>query len=76
VTIGGSQGNNASIGTVIGPSFSADEMPNVVQKLIDVYIKERNAEERFIDTVRRIGVTPFKAHVYADKTVAKNEVTA
>ena len=76
VTIGGSQGNNASIGSVIGPSFSADEMPNVVQKLIDVYIKERNAEERFIDTVRRIGVTPFKTHVYADKTVAKNEVPA
>ncbi len=71
VTIGGKQGNDASIGTVIGPSFSAEEMPGVVQKLIEVYIKERTPEERFIDTVRRLGVAPFKAHVYA-----KNEVAA
>ena len=76
VSIGGNQGNDASIGSVIGPSFSADEMPHVVQKLIDVYIQERNAEERFIDTVRRLGVAPFKAHVYADKSIAKNEVAA
>jgi sulfite reductase (NADPH) hemoprotein beta-component len=70
VTIGGKQGNDASIGSVIGPSFSADEMPGVVQRLIEVYIQERTAEERFIDTVRRIGVPPFKAHVYASKEVA------
>ena len=76
VSIGGNQGNDASIGSVIGPSFSADEMPLVVQKLIDIYIQERNAEERFIDTVRRLGVAPFKAHVYADKSIAKNEVAA
>lgn len=67
VTIGGKQGNDASIGTVIGPSFSAEEMPGVVQRLIEVYIQERTPEERFIDTVRRIGVAPFKAHVYAEK---------
>lgn len=70
VTIGGKQGNDASIGSVIGPSFSADEMPGVVQRLIEVYIQERTAEERFIDTVRRIGVPPFKAHVYASKEAA------
>lgn len=68
VTIGGKQGNDASIGTVIGPSFSAEEMPGVVQRLIEVYIQERTPEERFIDTVRRIGVAPFKAHVYAANT--------
>jgi sulfite reductase (NADPH) hemoprotein beta-component len=76
VTIGGKQGNDASIGSVIGPSFSAQEMPNVVQKLIEVYIKERTPEERFIDTVRRLGVAPFKAHVYADKNALKAEVVA
>ncbi len=70
VTIGGKQGNDASIGSVIGPSFSAEEMPGVVQRLIEVYIKERTLEERFIDTVRRIGVPPFKAHVYASKEAA------
>jgi sulfite reductase (NADPH) hemoprotein beta-component len=75
VSIGGSQGNNASLGSVIGPSFSADEMPAVVQKLIDVYIQERTPEERFIDTVRRLGVAPFKAHVYAEKSIVKPGVT-
>ena len=71
VTIGGKQGDDASLGTVIGPSFSAEEMQGVVQRLIDVYIAERTPEERFIDTVRRLGVAPFKAHVYADKAVKK-----
>ena len=70
VTIGGKQGNDASIGSVIGTSFSAEEMPGVVQRLIEVYIQERPPEERFIDTVRRIGVPPFKAHVYASKEAA------
>lgn len=73
VTIGGKQGNDASIGSVIGPSFSAEEMPGVVQKLIEVYIRERHEDERFIDTVRRLGIAPFKAHVYADQ---KKGVTA
>lgn len=70
VTIGGKQGNDASIGTVIGRAFSADEMPGVVQRLIEVYLKERTDEERFIDTVRRLGIAPFKAHVYAEKEAA------
>ena len=70
VSIGGKQGNDASLGTVIGPSFSAEEMPEVIQKLIDVYIMERTPEERFIDTVRRLGIAPFKANVYAKEDVA------
>jgi sulfite reductase (NADPH) hemoprotein beta-component len=65
VSIGGKQGNDASISSVIGPSFAAEEMPGVVQRLIDVYIAQRTPEERFINTVRRLGVAPFKAHVYA-----------
>jgi sulfite reductase (NADPH) hemoprotein beta-component len=65
ITIGGNQGNEASIGTVIGPSFAAEEVPGVVEKLIETYIEQRHDDERFIDTVRRLGVTPFKGHVYA-----------
>jgi len=70
VSIGGKQGNDASLGAVIGPSFAAEEMPGVVQRLIDVYIAERTPEEHFIDTVRRLGVAPFKAYVYAEKEVS------
>ncbi len=65
ITLGGSQGNATAIGTVIGPSFAAEEVPGVVQKLIETYIAQRTPEERFIDTVRRIGAAPFKANVYA-----------
>jgi len=70
VSIGGKQGNDASLGTVLGPSFSAEEMPTVVQRLIDVYVQERTPEERFIDTVRRLGLAPFKAYVYAKEEIA------
>ncbi|MDB5799528.1 MAG: nitrite and sulphite reductase 4Fe-4S region [Rhodocyclales bacterium] len=73
VSIGGKQGNDASLGSVIGPSFAADEVAGVVQRLIDVYIENRSPEERFIDTVRRLGVAPFKTRVYADRQTGKKE---
>src|SRR5438876_8362454 len=65
VSIGGAQGNDASLGKVIGPSFAAAEMPDVITRLIDVYVERRHADERFIDTVRRLGLEPFKERVYA-----------
>jgi sulfite reductase (NADPH) hemoprotein beta-component len=66
VSIGGAQGEDASLGDVIGPSFAAADMPDVVSKLVDTYIAERITEERFIDTVRRIGIAPFKRSVYGE----------
>jgi sulfite reductase (NADPH) hemoprotein beta-component len=65
VSIGGAQGENASLGKVIGPSFAASEMPDVVSRLIEVYVEHRHEDERFIDTVRRLGLEPFKERVYA-----------
>jgi sulfite reductase (NADPH) hemoprotein beta-component len=65
VSIGGAQGNQSSIGKIIGPSFSANQMPEVIDRLLQVYLRERIEEERFIDTARRIGVAPFKDFVYA-----------
>ncbi|MFT4174900.1 MAG: nitrite/sulfite reductase, partial [Rhodocyclaceae bacterium] len=74
VSIGGKQGNDTSLGAVIGPSFAADEVPGVVQRLIDVYLESRIEGERFIDVARRLGVAPFKERVYADRQPAKREV--
>jgi sulfite reductase (NADPH) hemoprotein beta-component len=74
VSIGGKQGNDASLGSVIGRSFAAEEMPGVIQKLIEVYVQQRTPEERFIDTVRRLGLAPFKAHVYGEKAVAEKSM--
>ena len=65
VSIGGAQGNDAALGKVIGPSFAAKDMPDVIATLIDTYVDHRHAGERFIDTVRRIGAEPFKERVYA-----------
>lgn len=76
VSIGGKQGNDASLASVIGPSFAADEVAGVVKRLIDVYIDNRSPEERFIDTVRRLGAAPFKERVYADRQPGKQKVEA
>jgi sulfite reductase (NADPH) hemoprotein beta-component len=76
VSIGGKQGSDASLGSVIGPSFAADEVAGVVKRLIDVYVDNRCVDERFIDTVRRLGVAPFKERVYADRQPGKQKVEA
>jgi sulfite reductase (NADPH) hemoprotein beta-component len=65
VSIGGAQGNESSIGKVIGRAFTFAQIPEVVARLLQVYVRERFEDERFIDTVRRIGHDPFKAYVYA-----------
>lgn len=71
VTLGGRQGNDAKLGKVIGPSFSAEEMPDVVAKIIQVYLDNRYADERFIDTFDRIGIDPFKNRVYEGRAHGK-----
>ena len=65
VSIGGAQGINAAIGKIIGPSFAAAQMPEVIERLIKVYLNQRFEDEKFIDTVQRIGINPFKEFVYA-----------
>ncbi len=67
VSIGGSQGLDASLGKVIGPSFAQDDMADVVEKLVGTYVDLRIEDERFIDTVKRLGIEPFKARVYGQK---------
>jgi len=65
ITIGGRQAGPAALGRVIGPSFAQHEIPWVVERLIEVYLAARDSdEERFVDTVHRIGIEPFKEHVY------------
>jgi sulfite reductase (NADPH) hemoprotein beta-component len=71
VTLGGRQGNAAKLGKVIGPSFSAGEMPDVVEKIIQVYLENRHADERFLDTFDRIGIDPFKNRVYEGRAHGK-----
>ncbi len=65
ITIGGRQGAQAALGRVIGPSVARDEVPDVIERLIAVYLEQRESEhERFVDVVHRLGIEPFKSHVY------------
>jgi sulfite reductase (NADPH) hemoprotein beta-component len=70
ITIGGAAGNAASLGTVIGPSVAKRDVPESLARLLEVYVRERHPDERFIDTVRRLGVRPFKEQVYAAPAAA------
>jgi sulfite reductase (NADPH) hemoprotein beta-component len=67
ITVGGQQGNAAAIGKVIGPSFHAHEVPLVIEALVTVYVEQRLPDERFIDTLQRVGLEPFKARAYAGR---------
>jgi len=67
ISIGGAQGNDAALGKVLGPSVSQDEVPDVIERLIERYLELRDSEaERFVDVVRRVGIEPFKEQVYGD----------
>jgi sulfite reductase (NADPH) hemoprotein beta-component len=70
ITIGGAAGADASLGTVIGPSVAKAAVPETVARLLEVYVQLREPEERFLDTVRRLGVKPFKERVYAAPAAA------
>ena len=65
VSLGGRSGRDATIGKILGPSFARADMANVIEKIINVYTENRTEEELFVDTYRRIGMTPFKERVYA-----------
>ena len=71
ITLGGEQGNDARLGKVIGPSFAAADVPDVIEKIVRFYIAQRHEDERFIDTFRRLGADPFKLAVYGDKARLK-----
>ncbi len=79
IEIGGNQGEvrqraageppalGASLGKVIGPSFARAEVPDVIERLIECYLEERDSDaERFVDVVQRIGIEPFKERVYGN----------
>ena len=65
VALGGSADREAAIGKILGPSFSQEEIPDVVEKVVEVYLERREADESFLATFKRIGIDAFKERVYA-----------
>ncbi|WP_297694596.1 nitrite/sulfite reductase [Phenylobacterium sp.] len=66
VTLGGSGAEDAALGSILGPALPANKVAEAVEQMVEVYLRERTAGERFLDTFRRTGVAPFKEAVYAD----------
>jgi len=65
VCLGGSQAKDASIAKILGPSFKQEDMPDVIEKILGIYLELRTEDETFLEAYRRVGIAPFKERVYA-----------
>ncbi len=63
ITLGGDATLNAAIGERLGPGLDAEDVPDTIERIVEVYLQHRKAGEPFIDAVRRLGLEPFKAVV-------------
>jgi sulfite reductase (NADPH) hemoprotein beta-component len=66
VALGGDAGREAKLAKILGPSFSQEEIPDVIEKIIQIYLDERQSDEKFIDAFYRLGIDLFKERVYAE----------
>jgi sulfite reductase (NADPH) hemoprotein beta-component len=65
ITLGGDATETAAIGERLGPGVTAEAVPDTIERLVDIYLAERKADERFIDTYRRVGLDRFKGAIHA-----------
>jgi sulfite reductase (NADPH) hemoprotein beta-component len=66
ITIGGTSTGEAAIGTILGPGFSGEQVPDAVETIVNTYLGLRaDNTETFLDTCRRVGHQPFKEALYA-----------
>ena len=66
ISLGGSGDNDATLAEILGPAVHFSRVPDAVETLVDTYLSHRQGGERFLDTLRRTGLTPFKEALYAD----------
>ncbi len=64
ITLGGNPKDSASVGTIIGPGFRAEAVPQAIDTIVDTYIDNRHEGESFLETWRRVGAAPFKEALY------------
>ncbi|MEH6578273.1 MAG: nitrite/sulfite reductase [Amphritea sp.] len=65
ITLGGSSREDTSLGKIIGRAVPQADVADTIEKVLQVFVENRSEDERFLDTVRRIGLDPFKEKVYA-----------
>lgn len=66
ITLGGNSDHDASIGDILGPSFPAEKIPDVLEEILNTYLDLRHEQESFLDTYKRVSIQPFKQRAYAD----------
>jgi sulfite reductase (NADPH) hemoprotein beta-component len=64
ISLGGSPKDDAEVGTIIGPGFRAEAVPEAIDTIVSTYLANRNDGEDFLATWRRIGAAPFKEALY------------
>jgi sulfite reductase (NADPH) hemoprotein beta-component len=64
LSLGGSPKDDAAVGTIIGPGFRAEAVPDAIDTIVSTYLANRNEGETFLDTWRRLGPAPFKEALY------------
>ena len=69
ITLGGRSDEHARLGDRMGPGLSADEIPPVVERVIDLYLDKRQLSETFSDTYERVGQGVFKEVIYGGNNV-------
>jgi len=65
ITLGGAFGTDASIGGIVGKGLAGEDVPGAVVRVLKTYLDIRDENERFIDTLRRVGPDAFKESIYA-----------
>ena len=65
ISLGGSADENAALGDITGRAFTEDEVVDAIEKLVSIYLEQRTDGEKFLDTYRRVGMSPFKEGLYA-----------
>jgi len=65
ISLGGKADSDAKLGALIGPAVPYAKVADVVEDIAAAYLELREGpDELFIDTVKRIGVEPFRERVY------------
>lgn len=65
ISLGGSANGFTALGEVIGPSVPKHEVAPTLVRIVEVYRALRAGDEPFIDTLRRVGLEPFRTGAYA-----------
>lgn len=69
ITLGGDAGNASALGEILGPGLPAHAVPDAIERLVETYLANRIADETFSDSVRRLGLAPFKAAFLAEAQI-------